>query len=127
MMIRRITQALFVGVASAGLTLGALGAGTGIANADPGPTSCGPQICSSAGYVDHRGPGGQRGPGGPDGPGRGIDGPGHGIYGPERGIDQGRYDHRPFNYNGQWVTPIFRPELPQPQWGFWLYGVWIPL
>jgi hypothetical protein len=42
-----------------------------------------------------------------------------------RGIDQGRFDHQPFNYDGNWVTPIFDPGFSQ--WGFWFFGIWIPL
>jgi hypothetical protein len=42
-----------------------------------------------------------------------------------RGIDQGRYDHQPFNYNGSWVTPAFNPDFNN--WGFWFLGIWVPL
>jgi hypothetical protein len=42
-----------------------------------------------------------------------------------RGFDQGRFDHQPFNYNGNWVTPIFNPDFNN--WGFWFFGIWIPL
>jgi hypothetical protein len=42
-----------------------------------------------------------------------------------RGIDQGRFDHQPFNYNGAWVTPIFNHDFNN--WGFWSFGIWIPL
>jgi hypothetical protein len=42
-----------------------------------------------------------------------------------RDIGHARFDHQPFNYRGHWVTPIFRPELRH--WGFWLFGMWIPL
>ncbi|MDV3124852.1 hypothetical protein M1247_08005 [Mycobacterium sp. 21AC1] len=88
-------------------------------------------------------PGGPGGPGGPDrGPGGGPGWPGghdRGPGGPDRGnnwgppppnlawrgIDQGRFDHQPFNYNGQWVSPFFNPDFNN--WGFWLFGIWIPL
>ena len=82
------------------------------------------------------GPGGPGGPGGP--PGGHWDGPGRAPWGPPdgpppppppelgwRGIDQGRFDHQPFNYNGSWVTPIFNPDFNN--WGFWFFGIWIPL
>lgn len=86
---------------------------------------------------DHGGPG-DRGPGGPGGRGgpgwpgehRGPDDRG-GHWGPPppdlawRGIDQGRFDHQPFNYNGSWVTPLFNPDFNG--WGFWFFGIWIPL
>jgi hypothetical protein len=42
-----------------------------------------------------------------------------------RGIDQGRFDHQPFNWNGQQVTPI--PAGNGAGWGFWFLGMWIPL
>jgi hypothetical protein len=42
-----------------------------------------------------------------------------------RGIDNGRLDHQPFNYNGSWVTPIYNPDFNN--WGFWFFGIWIPL
>jgi hypothetical protein len=99
---------------------------------------------------DHNGPGGPGGPGGWNGPGRpGADGRDHngpggpggwngpggwdGRGGPPppprdlawRGIDQGRFDHQPFNYNGAWVNPIFNPDFNN--WGFWFFGIWIPL
>ncbi|GAS92098.1 hypothetical protein [Mycolicibacterium brisbanense] len=116
----------------------------------PGPGGAGP------GGQDHRGPdngpgdpgrwqgdpgGPDRGPGGPD---RGPGGPGGWPGGDDhrgdhrwdpppppppdlswRGIDQGRWDHQPFNYNGNWVTPVFDPGYNA--WGFWLFGIWIPL
>lgn len=110
-----IKRAALVGVTCASLCIGGALTGAGLAAADPGPSPCGPQQCNVPGDYDHRGPDHGRG----DDWGRDRD------WG--RGIDQGRFDHQPFNYNGQWVTPVFRPELPQPQWGFWLFGVWIPL
>ncbi|MGA5467104.1 hypothetical protein [Mycobacterium sp. NPDC050041] len=130
--IRRLTYATATAVVIGAAAL----AGTpAVAVAQPG------QPCRSG---DCRGPGGPAqnghgdpgrpgGPGGPGGPGR-PDGPG----GPRwdappppprdqawRGIDQGRYDHQPFNYRGSWVTPIFNPEYRN--WGFWFFGLWIPL
>ena len=78
-------------------------------------------------------PGGwDRGPGGPGGPGDHSPSPWdhNARWGPPppdqawRGIDQGRFDHQPFNYNGSWVTPIFNPDFNN--WGFWFFGIWIP-
>jgi hypothetical protein len=43
----------------------------------------------------------------------------------QRGIDQGRFDHQPFNWNGQQVNPI--PAGNGMGWGFWFGGQWIPL
>ncbi|MDT5335022.1 MAG: hypothetical protein QOD90_527 [Mycobacterium sp.] len=87
---------------------------------------------------DHGGPGDRGGPGGPQwggpDPRGGPDyhgGPGGPEWGPPppdlgwRGIDQGRFDHQPFNYNGNWVQPIFNQDYNN--WGFWFFGIWIPL
>lgn len=141
MHIKRLTCASAIAI---GLGVSALTAGVGVASAQPGPPPCGFGNC--------QGPSGQGGrggpqPGGPDGPGRpgGPGGPGRGgPGGPDRpggpprwdapppprdlawrGIDQGRFDHRPFNYQGSWVTPIFNPGFNN--WGFWFLGIWIPL
>jgi hypothetical protein len=132
--IKRLTCASAVGLA---IGASALTAGVGIAAAQPGPHPCEFGNCQGPG-----GPGGP--PGGPGGPGdRRPDGPGdRGPGGPSpwdhnpawgppppdlgwRGIDEGRFDHQPFNYNGAWVTPIFNPDFNN--WGFWFFGIWIPL
>jgi len=42
-----------------------------------------------------------------------------------RGIDQGRFDHQPFNWNGQQVTPM--PAGDGLGWGFWFLNRWIPM
>jgi hypothetical protein len=93
------------------------------AGAQPGPP-CGFGQCRGPGG----GPGGFSGPGGP-GHDRGPGGPGVSPPPPRgmewRGIDQGRFDHQPFNYRGNWVTPVFNPDFRN--WGFWFLGVWIPL
>ena len=39
--------------------------------------------------------------------------------------DRARFDHRPFQYDGQWVNPVFDPGYRA--WGFWLGPIWIPL
>jgi hypothetical protein len=134
---RMLTSAVTLGLGLATLT-----AGAGMATAEPGPP-CPPFGC--------QGPGGPGRPdfdrGGPDFDRRGPDfdrrGPDFDRPGPRwddrhdapppppppdlawRGIDQGRFDHQPFNYNGSWVTPIFNPDFNN--WGFWLFGLWIPL
>lgn len=133
---------LVLGVAAAGLT-----AGTVPAVADPGPAPCAFQGCQGPGPRGPAGPPGDR-PGDQWGPGpaewRGD--PGRGPGGPQwrgdgddrgwrpppppadlgwRGIDQGRFDHQPFNYLGHWVSPVFDPGYNN--WGFWLFGAWIPL
>ncbi len=68
-------------------------------------------------------------------PGPGGPGPGHGSeQQPNRPDipprDQPGYygavrDHRPFEYQGQWVNPVF--DAGHRGWGFWLGPVWIPL
>ena len=88
-----------------GLGAAALGLGAGLAAADP-PFP---------------------GPGGP--------GPGHEWVQPpnrpsvpwqdQRGYDGAVRDHRPFQYQRQWVNPIF--DQGHRGWGFWLGPVWIPL
>jgi hypothetical protein len=42
-----------------------------------------------------------------------------------RGVDQGRFDHQPFNWMGQQVNPV--PSGDGNGWGFWFLGQWIPL
>ena len=42
-----------------------------------------------------------------------------------RNIDQARADHQSFNYKGIWVTPQWRDYTQN--WGFWFFGLWIPL
>lgn len=91
-------SALTAGIGVAGL----LGVGLGTASAEPwacdrpGAPACG----------DHRG-----GPGAVEWHGRGI--------------DQGRFDHEPFNWNGHQVHPM--PAGDGHGWGFWFLGQWIPL
>jgi len=136
-----------VAVIAVGITIAGLTAGTASAIADPGHGGPG----GPCGFQGCQGPG-ERGPGGP-GPDRGgpgpadwRGGPGGGPGGPQwrgggddrgwrpgppppdlgwRGIDQGRFDHQPFNYGGNWVNPVF--DQGYGAWGFWLFGVWIPL
>jgi hypothetical protein len=63
-------------------------------------------------------PGGWNGPPPPGGWNRHWDGP-------QRGIDQARFDHQPFDYDDYQAVPIFAPEMGG--WGFWFFGLWIPL
>ncbi|ETB21799.1 hypothetical protein O973_09660, partial [Mycobacterium avium subsp. avium 11-4751] len=101
------------------------------------------------GGPDH--PGGPGGPGGPDHPG-GPGGPWHGD--PQRGYFHGapwgdgpapwgpgepprpawdrplpppggHWDYGPIDYWGYQETPVWDPGFNQ--WGFWFFGVWIPL
>ena len=39
--------------------------------------------------------------------------------------DRARHDHRPFQYQGQWVNPVF--DQVRNGWGFWFGPIWIPL
>lgn len=93
-----VTSTAAVGIGAAGL----LGLGVGTASADPGQPCGGPnpQAC-------------QQGP---------NNGPGDWQ---QRGMNQGRQDHQPFNWNGQWVQPM--PAGNGAGWGFWFLGRWIPL
>ena len=43
----------------------------------------------------------------------------------QRGIDDARGDHQPFNRQGQRVDPYF--DNDRGAWGFWFFGLWIPL
>ena len=43
----------------------------------------------------------------------------------QRGFDDGRRDHRPFSYRGSRVEPFF--DRGRGIWGFWFFGVFIPL
>ena len=68
----------------------------------------------------------------PVAPPRGPDGPPPGWRGGPpppgmdwRNIDQARADHQSFNYKGIWVTPQWRDYTQN--WGFWFFGLWIPL
>jgi hypothetical protein len=105
-----------------GLPALALGGAVGTASADPGP-------CWNC-QGDHRG----------DGPDRRGDGNGRqwdNQWRPDqrdwndqrpwdqRGIDDARFDHQPFNWQGQQVSPYF--DQGQGAWGFWFLGMWIPL
>jgi hypothetical protein len=88
----------------------------------------GPQFGGPGRPDDHGGFGGPNGPGGGPGYHGGPGGPEWGPPPPDlgwRGIDQGRLDHQPFNYNGNWVQPIYNQDYNN--WGFWFFGIWIPL
>jgi len=111
-----IKRAIYASTLAAGVGLaGLLGAGLGTASADPG----GPHpTCNAPGAPpcqDHRDNGGH-------GDNRGGPAPmdWHG-----RGIDQGRFDHQPFDWNGQQVTPMSAGN--GAGWGFWFMGTWVPL
>ena len=41
------------------------------------------------------------------------------------GYDRAVRDHRPFQYQGQWVNPVL--DAGHQGWGFWLGPIWIPL
>ncbi len=111
MSVKRVFYAstLAAGVGLAGL----LGVGLGTASADPwGPPCDAPGAPPCHDHHDdwNRGPGDYRGAP---------------MDWHQRGIDQGRFDHQPFNWNGQQVQPM--PAGNGPGWGFWFGGQWIPL
>ena len=98
-------SALAAGIGVAGL----LGVGLGTASADPwGCDRPGNQQCGDH-RDDHRDDRGGPGP---------VDW--HG-----RGVDQGRFDHQPFNWMGQQVNPV--QSADGNGWGFWFLNQWIPL
>ncbi|MCW2653345.1 MAG: hypothetical protein QOE41_3256 [Mycobacterium sp.] len=45
--------------------------------------------------------------------------------GPPRDVERARTDFGPFNYDGYTANPVFNPVFGG--WGFWYFGVWIPL
>ncbi|MCW2651711.1 MAG: hypothetical protein JWR32_2687 [Mycobacterium sp.] len=63
-------------------------------------------------------------PGGWDGPPP-VGGWNRSWDGPPRDIDQGRFDHQPFDYDDYYAKPVYDPGFNQ--WGFWFFGIWIPL
>ena len=116
-----LKRALTASTLAAGIGVaGLFGVGLAGANADPG---CPPNApCGQ--HDDHRGD--NRGPGGQGPVGR--DDGWHDNQGRDwqhRGIDDARFDHQPFDYNGQWVNPVF--DGGHNAWGFWLGPIWIPL
>ncbi|WP_422747657.1 hypothetical protein ACN27E_06795 [Mycobacterium sp. WMMD1722] len=97
-----LKRAIGVSTLAAGIgAAGVFGAGLGLANADPGPD------CNRPGTP----PCAQNGPAP--------------ANWQQRGVGQGRQDHRPFNWNGQQVTPLRAGN--GDGWGFWFLGQWIRL
>ena len=104
-------------IASA-LGASALGIGAGLASADPGGHGpCWGPYCQG----DNRGDDGH---GDRGDRGHGDDFRDYDRW-DQRGIDQGRWDHRPFNYQGQRVEPYY--DNFRGAWGFWFFGVWVSL
>ena len=103
-----LTSTAAAGIGAAGL----FGLGIGTASADPGQPCGGPnaQWCQ----------GNNNGPN--NGPNDWNNGPADWQH---RDLNQGRQDHQPFNWNGQWVQPM--PAGNGIGWGFWFLGQWIPL
>jgi hypothetical protein len=64
-------------------------------------------------------PGGWNGPPPPGGWNRRWDGP------PGRDIDVARRDFGPFDWDDFNAIPVFNPVFGG--WGFWFFGLWIPL
>ena len=99
-------RALSASVLAGGIGIaGILGLGIGTASADP--WGCGPGTAQCGDHRDDHGPGAAP------------------MDWHNRGIDQGRFDHQPFNWNGQQVYPL--PAGDGNGWGFWFLGQWIPL
>jgi hypothetical protein len=95
----KLKQLIAGAVIAGGLSGAALGLGAGLAYADPGPGGPRP------GWVQ---------PQRPDVPWQDRD-----------GYDRAVRDHRPFQYQCQWVNPVF--DQGHQAWGFWLGPIWIPL
>ncbi|MCW2626817.1 hypothetical protein [Mycobacterium sp.] len=120
-------------VGALGFSALGLGVGLGTASADPWQP-CWAQNCQG----DQRGDGGQdhRGDGRPWGDqwrpdqwrpdqGRQDQGGWDQRQWDQRGIDDARWDHQPFNWQGQRVEPYW--DQDRGAWGFWFLGFWIPL
>jgi hypothetical protein len=108
----KVKRAIAASSLAAGVGLaGLFGVGLATASADPGQPCGGP---NAAACQPGPGQGGEQRNGGP-------------AQQPveQRGIDQGRQDHQPFMYNGQRVEPMF--DHDRNSWGFWFFGLWIPL
>ncbi|CAM5719640.1 hypothetical protein MAUB1S_00687 [Mycolicibacterium aubagnense] len=123
-------RALTASTLAAGIGVAGL-FGVGLAGADADPGQCPPNApCGQHDeHRDNRGPGNQ-GPGDNRGPAApvGRDDNWHDNQGRDwqhRGIDDARADHQPFDYNGQWVNPVW--DNGHNAWGFWLGPIWIPL
>jgi hypothetical protein len=124
---------LVAGVTIAGaLCAAALGVGAGLANAAPPPVPLapgGPYGPGGPGPVPWHGDG-QRGyfHGAPWGAGPapwGWGEPPRAGWGGPFPPPGGHWVGGPVNYWGYQETPIWNPGFNQ--WGFWLFGVWIPL
>ena len=94
----RLKRLIASAAITGGLGAAALGLGAGLANAEPPP---GPDPVLVQ-------------PPRPDVPWQDRDGYDHAVR-----------DHRPFQYQGQWVNPVF--DAGHQAWGFWLGPIWIPL
>ncbi|EHB54856.1 hypothetical protein MycrhDRAFT_2050 [Mycolicibacterium rhodesiae JS60] len=104
-----LKRMVFAATAAAGIgAAGLFGLGIGTASADPGQQCGGP----NNGWCNN----------GPNNNGPNNNGP---VDWQHRGVNQGRQDHQPFNWNGQWVQPM--PAGNGHGWGFWFLGQWIPL
>jgi hypothetical protein len=136
-----VAQAAIAG--AVGLPALGVGVGVGAASADPGQP-CWVQNCQGGdGGQDHRGDGGdgrqwgnqwqpdQRGwdQWQPDQRGRDQWQPDQRGWDQrpwdQRGIDDARWDHQPFDWQGQRVEPYW--DHDRGAWGFWFFGLWIPL
>ncbi|WP_083736613.1 hypothetical protein [Mycobacterium sp. MS1601] len=121
---------------AAAVTAGMIGAGSGVAIAEPG--GCGPHACGgppSAGPPPPQGGPGRewpgQGPPPPEHPGGFHDAPWGWGPPPRAGWrgplppPGGVWNAGPVNYWGYNVQPVWNPGFAQ--WGFWLFGVWIQL
>ena len=130
---------LVAGATIAGaLGAAALGMGSGLANAAPTPA---PNDHGVSAPIDYHGPGRPGGPapwrgdphrgffnGAPWGNGPapwGLGAPPRPAWGGPLPPPGARWAGGPINYWGYQETPIWNPGFNQ--WGFWLFGVWIPL
>ncbi|WP_123029446.1 hypothetical protein [Mycolicibacterium stellerae] len=110
-----LKRAFYASTLAAGVGLaGLFGVGLGTASAQPGQTCNAPGAPACQDQQRNHGR-----------PGDNHNNNAAPVDWQHRGMDQGRNDHRPFNWNGQQVTPM--PAGNGAGWGFWFLNQWIPL
>lgn len=111
--------------------MAARGPGGAGSNGPGGPGGPPPPPYVQHGFYDRGGPNW----GDPNNTPHGFSAPNHGPpppggwnprwEGPPRDIGLAQADFEPFAYNGYNAIPVFNPIFGG--WGFWFFGIWIPL
>ncbi|WP_018177233.1 hypothetical protein [Jongsikchunia kroppenstedtii] len=114
----RIKRALVAATVAGGVAIAGAGLGTGLAAAAT------PNVAAT--QADHQQPSNHAQPG--QNNNHGQPGQNNNQGRPPAGWRPGpvqRPNHDTFNYWGQQVTPQWHPQYHQ--WGFWFFGIWIPV